>query len=363
MEIERNPYGLTAGGIAVDEYTLTGPAGLEARIITLGGILTSLRAPDREGNLANVTLGLKDLADYETKNKPYFGALVGRYANRIAHSRFTLDGVTYDLHANDGVNSLHGGRQGFAGQVWQGEPSRTPQGAGVKLVYHSPDGAGGYPGNMDVTVVYTLTGDSALRIDYTATCDKPVVVNLTNHAYWNLRGEGTGTIDEHMLYINADRYTPTDHTQIPTGELAPVAGTPFDFRTPKTIRPGVRSAHPQIVRARGYDHNWVLNAVPAAAAGGGERRPALAAHLYEPSSGRRLEVWTNEPGIQMYSGNYLDGSVYGPSGHAYRQGDGIALETQHFPDSPNQPAFPSTVLRPGETYRSTTVYRFLTDAA
>src|SRR5450759_270077 len=229
MEIQRNPYGLTAGGIAVDEYTLTGPAGLEARIITLGGILTSLRAPDREGNLANVTLGLKDLADYETKNKPYFGALVG-------------------------------GRQGFAGQVWQGEPSRTPQGAGVKLVYHSPDGAGGYPGNMDVTVVYTLTGDSALRIDYTATCDKPVVVNLTNHAYWNLRGEGSGTIDEHMLYINADRYTPTDHTQIPSGELAPVAGTPFDFRTPKTIRPGARSAHPQIVRARGYDHNWVLNA-------------------------------------------------------------------------------------------------------
>ncbi len=270
--------------------------------------------------------------------------------------------MTYDLDANDGANSLHGGRQGFAGQLWQGEPWRTRQGAGVRLTYHSPDGEGGYPGNMDVTVVYTLTADSALRIDYTATCDRAVVVNLTNHAYWNLGGEGSGTIDGHVLSVDADRYTPADQGLIPTGELAPVAGTPFDFRLPRAIGPGARSDHPQIVRGRGYDHNWVLNATPASGAGGGEQSPAPVAQLYDPGSGRRLEMWTNEPGIQVYSGNHLDGTVYGPSGRAYRQGAGIALETQHFPDSPNQPAFPSTVLRPGETYRSTTVYRLLTDA-
>ena len=324
---------------------------MQVKLVTYGGILTEIHVPDRQGRLANVALGLGSLAKYEAGH-PYFGAITGRYANRIAGGRFTLDGAEYQLFQNDGECSLHGGEVGFDKRIWDAREIDN----GVELRYSSADGEEGYPGKLDVSVRYTLGADNDLRIDYAAETDAPTVLNLTNHSYFNLMGEGEGTIYDHVLMLTADRYTPTDARQIPTGEIAPVAGTPFDFRQPKAIGPGQRSADPQILMAKGYDHNFVLNREGLAA---GEL--GMAARVYEPRSGRVMEVWTTEPGIQFYAGNVLDTTLVGTSGRLYRQSDGLALETQHFPDSPNQPQFPSTVLRPGERFQSTTVYRFSTD--
>ncbi|MCY4146123.1 MAG: galactose mutarotase [Chloroflexi bacterium] len=344
-------FGRLANGEEIVEYTLQNARGMQVKFITYGGIITSIRVPDRGGRLANVALGFDSLAHYAGEH-PYFGAITGRFANRIAGGRFVLDGVAYNLAKNDGPNSLHGGAVGFDRRVWQ---AQARDGA-VALRYHSPDGEEGYPGALDVVVRYGLDDDNALRIDYTAETDAPTVLNLTNHSYFNLLGEGEGSIDEHILTINAEEYTPTDAAQIPTGEIAPVENTPFDFRIPKAIGPGQRSAHPQIVRAKGYDHNFVL-----CRAGLAPGELGFAARVYELVSGRIMEVWTSEPGIQFYAGNMLDTTLVGSSGRLYRQSDGLALETQRFPDSPNQPHFPSVVLRPGERFRSTTVYKFSTD--
>jgi aldose 1-epimerase len=357
-------YGTTADGQEVYEYTLTNASKnpIEVKIITYGGIITSIMAPDRKKQLENVALGFDNLEDYETKN-PYFGCITGRYANRIANGRFTLDGVTYCLDQNNGPNSLHGGVVGFDKKVWEVTKDEAgPDGVVLELRYLSQAGEGyeeatcadgepGYPGNLDVYVTYTLNNDNQIVMDYKATTDAPTVVNLTNHTYWNLAGEGEGDINDHFLMLDADYYTPVDETLIPTGELVPVAGTPFDFRTPKPLSDGIRSDHEQIVIGRGFDHNWVL-----ARESEEDTSMMLAATLYEPESGRVLNVWTTEPGIQFYAGNFLDGTLYGTSGRAYRQGDGLALETQHYPDSPNQPDFPSTVLQPDETYETTTIF-------
>lgn len=341
-------------GREVDEYTLTGASGLQVSVLTYGCILSRVLTPDREGRLANVALGLSSLEAYETRNQ-FFGCVVGRYANRIGGARFRLDGREYALATPTPPNCLHGGRRGFDKHVWQVVREIHDRDAvGLELRLASPDGDQGFPGNLEARVTYTVGGSGELRIDYQATTDQPTVVNLTNHSYWNLRGEGEGSIEDHVLTLAADAYTPVDADLIPTGEIAPVAGTPLDFRQPKRIADGLRSDHPQIAIARGFDHNWVLDRPSES----GPRSAALAARLREPTSGRLLEVLTTEPGIQFYSGNFLDGRLSGPSGRAYRQDDALALETQHFPDSPNQPGFPSTVLRPGEVYRSTTVFRF-----
>ncbi len=350
--IKVHPFGTTADGQPVDEYVLTNAQGMEVRIITYGGTIRSIRVPDRDGGFTNVILGFDNLVGYETRS-PYFGAITGRYANRLAQARFTLDGQVYNLNANDGGNSLHGGTVGFDSRVWAATPVEGADEVGLSLQYVSPAGEEGYPGTLAATVVYTLTNDNTLRMAYSATTDAPTIVNLTNHAYFNLHGEGTSDIYDHILWLNADRYTPVNDALIPTGELAPVAGTPFDFRLPKPIRPGERSSHPQIVMGRGYDHNFVLNRADLT-----DTALLLAARIADPDSGRVLEVWTTEPGIQFYAGNFLDGTLVGSSGRLYRQSDGFALETQHFPDSPNQSDFPSTVLRPGQTYQTTTLYRF-----
>ncbi len=344
-------FGRLTDGQEVVEYTLQNTRGAQVKFITYGGIITSIRVPDRSGRLANVALGFDNLAQYLGEH-PYFGAITGRYANRIAGGRFQLDGVTYQLAQNDGRTSLHGGLAGFDKRVWQAHE----RAGGVALRYHSPAGEEGYPGALDVTVHYALDDDNVLRIEYAAETAAPTVLNLTNHSYFNLLGEGEGSIYAHILTVNADQYTPTDAAQIPTGEVAPVDGTPFDFRIPKAIGPGQRSAHPQIVAAKGYDHNFVLcrDGLSAGEAG-------FAARVYEPVSGRIMEVWTSQPGLQFYAGNVLDTTLVGSSGRLYRQSDGLALETQHFPDSPNQPHFPSTVLRPGERFESTTLYKFMTD--
>jgi aldose 1-epimerase len=347
--VTSQPFGTTADGIAVEEYTLTNANGMEVKLITYGGTITSIRVPDKDGNMDNVVLGFDNLADYETRS-PFFGSIIGRYGNRIANATFTLEGETYTLAANNGVNSLHGGVLGYDNVVWTAETVEGDGEVGVSLTYLSPDGEEGYPGNLSITVVYTLTDADEIRIDYTATTDKATVVNLTNHSYFNLAGNGSGSIDDHVITINADAYTPVDATLIPTGELAPVEGTPFDLRQPTPIGDGIRSGDEQMVLGRGYDHNFVLNRE-----GDGLE---LAATVSEPTTGRTMEVWTTEPGIQFYSGNFLDGTLIGSSGTMYRQGEAFCLETQHYPDSPNQPDFPSTVLQPGDTYETTTVYKF-----
>jgi aldose 1-epimerase len=345
--LQKRLYGTTAGGKAVDEYTLTNPSGIQVKIITYGGIISAIHTPDRAGVRANIVLGFNQLSAYEGQH-PYFGALIGRVGNRIANARFTLEGQEYHLPANDGPNCLHGGENGFDKRVWAAEPIEADDVA-LKLTYLSPDGEEGFPGNLSVTVIYTLTQNNALRIDYTATTDKTTVVNLTNHTYFNL--SGSGSIENHIMQIPADRYTAVHEGLIPTGQLAPVEGTPFDFRTPRRIGDGIRSGYPQMVLGRGYDHNFVLNRRSAASL-------ELAARAADPASGRTLETWTTEPAVQFYSGNFLDGTIVGANGSTYRQGDAFCLETQHFPDSPNQPNFPSIVLKPGDTYQTTTVYRF-----
>ncbi|MFE3521093.1 aldose epimerase family protein [Streptomyces sp. NPDC056682] len=344
-------FGTLADGTAVDVWTV-GNGGIRLQVLSYGGIIHSLEVPDAEGRLANIALGFDNLADYVAKS-PYFGGLIGRYGNRIAAGRFTLDGHTYQLPLNDGANSLHGGTRGFDKQMWHVEPFTRGSDTGLVLTRTSPDGEMGYPGTLKVQVTYTLTARGAWRIDYEATTDRPTVVNLTSHTYFNLAGEGSGSVYDHTLELAASRYTPIDAGLIPTGELARVAGTPFDFRCAKPVGRDIREGDQQLVRAKGFDHNWVLDKGISSA-------PRYALTLAEPTSGRVMRMYTTEPGLQFYSGNFLDATLVGTSGHIYRQGDALCLEAQHFPDSPNHPAFPSTVLRPGTTYRTSTVHSFST---
>ncbi|MEV5881299.1 aldose epimerase family protein [Streptomyces sp. NPDC052020] len=342
-------FGKLADGTKVHRWSLEN-GGTRMKVLSYGGVVQSLEIPDRRGRYANVSAGFDNLDDYVARS-PHFGALIGRYGNRIAKGRFTLDGTTYQLSVNDGENSLHGGALGFDYRVWDVEPFTEGSDVGLRLRYTSADGEMGYPGTLKTKVTYTLTRRGDWRIDYEATTDKATVVNLTSHVYWNLAGEGSGTIEDHELSIAASRFTPTDAGLIPTGALAKVAGTPFDFRRAKPVGRDIRAGHPQLVLAKGFDHNWVLDK-------GITARPEHIATLRDPSSGRTLRIATDQPGLQFYSGNFLDGTLTGPGGSVYRQGDALCLETQHFPDSPNQPSFPSTVLRPGQTYRSTTVHTF-----
>lgn len=349
-KMEHKPFGQTAEGEKVDLYTLTNPNGMEAAISTYGGIVVSLKTPDRSGKLGDVVLGFDDLKGY-LGTSPYFGALVGRYGNRIAKGKFSLDGVEYTLAKNNGENSLHGGLRGFDKRVWTAKEV-SPE--SLELSYFSKDGEEGYPGNLSATVTYTLTDSNELKIDYSATTDKDTVLNLTNHSYFNLAGEGEGDILGEMVMINADRFTPTDSGLIPTGELRSVEGTPFDFRKPHAIGERINSTDEQIVMAKGYDQNFVLNR-----AGNGLE---LAARVTDPKTGRVMEVLTTQPGLQFYSSNFLDGTIHGKGGKVYGPRAAFCMETQHFPDSPNHPSFPSTELKPGERYQTTTMYRFLTDA-
>ena len=357
--VTQAPFGKTPDGTAVDIYTLTNVHGVEARIITYGAIVVSLKTPDRNGRLEDVVLGFNNLDDYLTRSR-FFGAVAGRYANRIGNARFTLDGKTHELAANNGKNHLHGGRRGFDKVVWKGASFERGDDLGVTLRYVSRDGEENYPGNLNVTVTYTLTPRDELIVDYQATTDKATPINLTNHSYFNLAGEGHGDILQHLLTIDADRYTPTDETQIPTGEIAPVAGTPFDFRKPTAIGARIDADNEQIRRGKGYDHNFVLNGWSPNKSGNSSSTPAPhhAARVVDPSTGRTMDVLTTEPGVQLYTGNNLDGSAIGKSGRPYGKRSALCLETQHFPDSPNHRNFPSTILRPGDTFRSRTVFAF-----
>ncbi len=334
----------------MDIYTLTNKNGLSAKITNYGGIVIALNVPDKSGQLGDVVLGYDTLEDY-LKASPFFGALVGRYGNRIANGKFTLNGIEYTLAQNNGPNSLHGGLKGFDKVIWDPKPIDSPDGPALELTYLSQDGEEGYPGNLLVKVIYTLTHNNELKIDYMATTDQDTVVNLTHHAYFNLAGAGNGDILGHELMIPADRFTPVDETLIPTGELRPVADTPFDFTRPTPVGQRIDQNDEQLKFGGGYDHNYVLN--------NSDGSLALAARVSEPTSGRVMEVWTTEPGIQFYSGNFLDGSNIGKGGKPYQRRSGFCLETQHFPDSPNHPNFPSTVLKAGQTYQSTTIHKFL----
>lgn len=346
MSIDKESFGKTPDGQKVDLYTLININGLKARIISYGAILVSLETPDRDGKPADITLGYDTLDGYLTRH-PYFGATVGRYANRIGGARFKLNDVEYTLAANNDQNHLHGGINGFDKVVWKIEETKADNdGAMVKLSYLSKDGEEGYPGNLACTVTYTLTKDDELKINYEAETDKPTVINLTNHSYWNLAGQGSGDILGHELMLNADKYTPVDEGLIPTGEIRSVKDSPMDFTKPMTI--GSRIAQVE----GGYDHNYVLNS------GGGTL--ALCAKVSEPASGRIMEIHTIEPGVQFYTGNFLDGSITGKSGKVYKKHYGFCLETQHFPDSPNKPQFPSVVLNPGQKYTTVTVHKFYT---
>ena len=345
--IAKAPFGKTPDGTPVDIYTLRNANGVEARICNYGGIVVSLKTPDKNGKLGDVVLGYDDLDSY-VKNNPFFGCFVGRYGNRIAGGKFTLDGQTYLLATNNGPNHLHGGIRGFDKAVWSAQTIQGDHGPALEMRYVSKDGDEGYPGNLSVTAVYTLTEDNGLRLDYTATTDMPTVVNLTQHSYYNLAGRGD--ILNHEVMIAADKFTPVDATLIPTGELRPVKGTPLDFTAPTKIGARINANDEQLKLGNGYDHNFVLNK-PAGQLG-------LAARVYEPASGRVMEVLTTEPGMQLYSGNFLDGSITGKGRWVYKQRSAFCMEPQHFPDSPNKPSFPSTVLRPGQTYKNTIVYRF-----
>jgi aldose 1-epimerase len=344
--VSRQAFGTTAEGTAVEMFTLRNARGTEVRAITYGGIITSIRVPDRQGQLADVVLGFETLEPYLPRH-PYFGAIVGRYGNRIGGAQFSLNGHTYKLAANNGPNHLHGGVRGFDKYVWSAEPL---SGAGVAFSRTSADGEEGYPGNVKIRVAYTLTDANALEIDYQATTDKATPINPTQHSYFNLSGHDAGPILGHEVTLYADRFTPVDANLIPTGELAAVEGTPFDFRTPMAVGARIDQPHSQLKIAGGYDHNFVLN----------RKADGLqpAARVVDPKSGRTLDVATTEPGVQFYTGNFLDGSQKGKGGTVYNRRNGLCLETQHFPDSPNKPAFPTTILKPGETFRSRTVFTF-----
>jgi aldose 1-epimerase len=351
-QVRKEAFGKTGDGRPVDLHTLTNSNGMEVRAMTYGGIIVSMRVPDKNGKMADVVLG-HDQVDGYLVNPPYFGAIVGRYANRIANGSFTLDGVKYTLAKNDGPNSLHGGMVGFNKVIWEAKEFKDAKGIGVSFSYLSKDGEEGYPGNLKVKVSYRLTDENQLMLDYEATTDKATPINFSQHSYFNLAGEGSGDILGQELMLNADRFTPVDKTLIPTGELRAVQGTPLDFTKPTTIGARINDDYEQLVVGRGYDHNFVINRK-----GDGL---TLAARVHEPTSGRVLEVYTTEPAVQFYSGNFLDGTISGKQGHPYKLRNGFCLETQHFPDSPNHPDFPSTILRPGKTFHSQTIFKFSTE--
>jgi aldose 1-epimerase len=349
--VDQKPFG-TKDGRPVTLYTLTNSRGMEVRAMNYGGIILSIRVPDRKGEFADVVLGHDSLEGY-TPNPPYLGAIVGRYANRIANGTFALDGKTYTLPKNDGPNTLHGGMtRTFDKVVWDGEPLKGK--TGVSFTYLAKDGEEGFPGNLKATVTYTLTDTNELILDYEATTDKASPINVSQHSYFNLAGQGTSDILNHEVMINADRFTPVDKNLIPTGELRPVKGTPLDFTTQTRVGARIDDSYEQIVLGHGYDHNWVINRKS------GEKGLVLAARVYEPTSGRVLEVSTTQPGVQFYTGNFLDGTVTGKENRVYKRRFGLCLETQHFPDSPNHPDFPSTILKPGETFHQKTMFKFST---
>ncbi|WP_183731083.1 MULTISPECIES: aldose epimerase family protein [Paraburkholderia] len=352
VALTQAPYGTTKSGQAVTQYTLSNAHGVTLKVINYGAIVTELDAPDRHGQPADIVLGFGSLADYETYNGDiHFGATIGRYANRIAKGRFRLDGREWTLPFNDGPNTLHGGPHSFDTKLWEvTQRGSNGQHASVTLRYVSPDGENGFPGTLTVDVTYTLGDDDTVRIDYRAQTDQNTVVNLTNHSYFNLAGEGSGSVEHQMIQIAAQRYTPTDSTSIPTGEISPVQGTPLDLRELTPIGSQLRSSFEQMRIARGYDQNWVLD-------NGNRAQPGFAARAYDPASGRVLDVYTTQPGLQFYTSNSLNGGAVGRSGVSYRQTDAFALEAQHFPDSPNHPAFPTTVLKAGETLHETTIWK------
>jgi aldose 1-epimerase len=345
--IEKSPFGKTSSGELVELYTLKNSSNVQVKIMTYGGTVVSLQVPDRDGMIGDIVLGY-DTIDGYLKNSPYFGSIIGRYGNRIGKGRFALDGKEYELPRNNGENTLHGGIKGFDKVVWKATEVRSKDGVGLSLTYLSKDGEEGFPGNLSVKVVYTLTDNNELSIEYSAATDKTTVVNLTHHSYFNLAGEGN--ILQHELMINAEQFTPVDAGLIPTGELRNVNGTPMDFTKPTAIGARIDQQDEQLSLGKGYDHNWVLK--------NSSGKLSLAARAYEPRSGRVMEVSTTEPGLQFYSGNFLDGTITGKGGQVYKQRSGFCLETQHFPDSPNKPRFPSTVLKPGQQYQSTTIYKF-----
>jgi len=347
--VQQQPFG-THDGRPITLYTLTNSHGVEVRTMNYGGIIVSIRVPDRKGQMADVVLGHETLEGY-IPNPPYLGAIVGRYANRIANGTFTLDGKTYALPKNDGPNTLHGGTtRTFDKVVWDGEVIKGKN--AVAYTYLSKDGEEGFPGNLKIKVTYTLTDENAIVIDYDAATDKATPINVSQHSYFNLKGEGNGDILNHEIMINADRFTPVDKNLIPTGELRPVKGTPFDLTTPTKIGAHIDDNYDQLTLGHGYDHNFVINSKPE------QNGLALAARVFEPTSGRVLEVWTSQPGVQFYTGNFLDGTVTGKQGHVYKRRYAFCLETQHFPDSPNHPDFPNTILKPGETFHQKTVFKF-----
>lgn len=351
VTISKQEYGTTANGQKVDQYILTNSSGLQVDIITYGGRITSLKTPDKNGAFENVVLGFDNLAQYE-KDNPFFGALIGRYGNRIGGAKFSLNDKPYQLAKNDGDNNLHGGLKGFDKKVWEAKTEEAPTSASLILTYISPDGEEGFPGTLTTTVTYTLHNDNSLEVLYEATTDKTTVVNLTQHAYFNLSGDFSSTILDHELEILADYYLPVDKGLIPTGELEAVEGSPFDFRQAKVIGQDIAKENTQLQLGGGFDHCWILNNQQA-----GYRRAAAA---YHPGSGRYLEVFTDEPGIQFYSGNFLDGTLPAPNGGTYAKRSGLCLETQHYPDSPNQSEFPSVTLEPGEKYSSKTTFKLST---
>ncbi len=353
--VDKVPFGKTKDGVAVDLYTLTNDKGASVKFMSYGGIITEINVPDRWGRIGNVVLGLKTVGEYEAKS-PYFGGLIGRYANRIAAGKFSIDGTEYTLATNNGANTLHGGNKGYDKVVWTVEPLQSiPEAAAAKLTYVSKDGEEGYPGTLTVNVTYSFNNENEFRIDYEATTDKTTVINLTSHSYFNLGGDGSGSIGAEILTINADGFTPVDSGGIPTGEIAKVAGTPFDFRQGTPIGARWESSNEQMVFGRGYDHNWVVNRAGAGL--------SLDARVYDPGTGRSMEIWSDQPGLQFYTGNFLDSTILGAAGRQYRQGDAYCLEPQHFPDSPNHPDFPNTLLKPGEIYRTSTVHKFSADIA
>ena len=350
QRVSKTAFGRMPDGTQVDGFAISNASGTSMHVITYGGIITSLKTADRYGKFADIVLGYDNLDGY-LKDSPYFGAIVGRYANRIAKGRFTLDGKTYQLPINNPPNSLHGGTRGLDKVVWSATPFDSATSAGVVLTYVSPDGDQGYPGRLDIRVTYTLDDRNVLTVEYAATADKPTPVNLSQHSYFNLAGEATRDILGHVLRVHATRYTPVDSTLIPTGDLSPVVGSPFDFLKPTAIGARIEEKNEQLRFGGGYDHNFVIDPIYDVSVG-------TAARVVEPSTGRTLDISTNQPGLQFYSGNFLDGSITGKSGRVYKHRYGFCLETQGFPDSPNKPAFPSTILRPGEHYQSMTVYTF-----